>query len=101
MFSLIRNNHLYFFGYFAIFLFIFFFIFSSTIGNKSIFNLLEINEKINVLKKDLFVLEKKEIYLYSKIKMLKNNELDPDYISELAHKKLGLIKPDRVVVKIN
>tara|TARA_B100000945_G_C19826802_1_gene343093 strand:- start:60 stop:365 length:306 start_codon:yes stop_codon:yes gene_type:complete len=101
MLSWIRNNHLYFFGYFAIFLFIFFFIFSSTIGNKSIFSLLEINEKIDVLKKDLLILEKKEIYLYSKIKMLKNNELDPDYISELAQKKLGLIKPDRVVVKIN
>ena len=35
MLSWIRNNHLYFFGYFAIFLFIFFFIFSWTIGKKS------------------------------------------------------------------
>ena len=101
MFSWIRYNHLYFFGYFAIFLFILFFIFSTTLGNRSIFNLLEINKRINVLKNDFLVLEKKEIYFYSKIKMLKDDELDPDYISELAHKKLGLLKPDRVIVKIN
>ena len=101
MFSWIRNNHLYFFGYVSIFMFILFFIFSTAIGNKSIFNLLQINKRINILNKDLLALEKKESYLYSKIKLLKNEELDPDYISELAHKKLGLIKPDRVIVKID
>ena len=98
MYIWIRNNNLYFFGYFSIFLFVLFFIFNTSFGNISILNLLQINKNIDQLKYDLSTLQKAEEKLNSKIKLLNSKVLDSDYISELANKNLGLIKPNRVII---
>ena len=88
-------------GYSFIILFIFIFIFNTSSGNISVFNLMKINKKIDSLHHDLSNLEKEEAYLHSKIKLLNSNSLDLDYISEIAQKKLGLIKPNRVIVRLD
>ena len=101
MFSWIKNNYLFFCGYFFIFLCVLFFIFNNSSSNISIFNIIRINERIDNLNYNLSVLDKYENELYSKINLLNSANLDPDYISEIAQKKLGLIKPNRVIVKID
>ena len=101
MFIWIKNNYLIFLGYSFIILFIFIFIFNTSSGNISVFNLMKINKKIDSLHHDLSNLEKEEAYLHSKIKLLNSNSLDSDYISEIAQKKLGLIKPNRVIVRLD
>ena len=101
MFIWIKNNSLFFLGYFSIFLFVLFFIFNTSYGNTSIFNLIKINNKIDLLRNDLLLLQKVENSLHSRIKLLNSNNLDEDFISEIAQSKLGLIKPNRLIVKID
>ena len=36
----------------------------------------------------------------SEIKLLRDNNLDPDIISEISHKLLGLIHSDQIIIEI-
>ena len=101
MYNWIKNNYIYFFGYSLVLLFIFFFIFNALIGSRSIFHLWNVNQTISLLNYELRSLENVENKLISKIKLLNNNTLDPDYVSELAQKKLGLIKQNSVVIRLD
>ena len=101
MYYWIKNNYLYFFGYFLVLLFILFFIINALTGNRSVLHLWNVNQTINFLNYELKSLENLENKLVSKIKLLNNNTLDPDYISELAQKKLGLIQQNSVVIKLD
>ena len=67
-------------------------------SEKSITNILAMNEEISNLKKELQILNNKEINLLNKIRFLSLENLDFDYISELAQKNIGLIKQDNVLV---
>ena len=67
-------------------------------SEKSITNILAMKEEISNLKKELQFLNNKEINLLNKIKFLSLENLDFDYISELAQKNIGLIKQDNVLV---
>ena len=67
-------------------------------SEKSITNILAMNEEISNLKKELQFLNNKEINLLNKIRFLSLENLDFDYISELAQKNIGLIKQDNVLV---
>ncbi len=67
-------------------------------SEKSITNILAMNEEISILKKELQFLNNKEINLLNKIRFLSLENLDFDYISELAQKNIGLIKQDNVLV---
>ena len=67
-------------------------------SQKSVIKILDMNDQIYDLKQklsDLVALEKR---LFHKIKFLSIETLNEDYISELAQKKLGLIKQDNVLV---
>ena len=97
----VKKNYLYFFGYISICLFFLFFIFNTSSGGITFFNLIKINKKIDKLEIVLKDLEKIEEKLYLKINLINDNDLDPDYISELANERLGLIKPNRVIVRID
>ena len=101
MYYWIKNNYLYFFGYFLVLLFILFFIINALTGNRSVLHLWNVNQTINFLNYELKSLENLENKLVSKIKLLNNNTLDPDFISELAQKKLGLIQQNSVVIKFD
>ena len=101
MYYWIKNNYLYFFGYFLFLLFILFFIINALTGSRSVLHLWNVNQTINLLNYELQSLENLENKLVSKIKLLNNNTLDPDYISELAQKKLGLIQQNSVVIKFD
>jgi len=101
MYYWIKNNYLYFFGYFLVLLFILFFIINALTGSRSVLHLWNVNQTINLLNYELQSLENLENKLVSKIKLLNNNTLDPDYISELAQKKLGLIQQNSVVIKLD
>tara|TARA_E500000331_G_scaffold259213_1_gene250077 strand:+ start:84 stop:392 length:309 start_codon:yes stop_codon:yes gene_type:complete len=70
-------------------------------SEKSITKTLDMNYKINDLKKKLAELEVLEKKLLYKIKFLSMETLNEDYISELAQKNLGLIKQDNVLVILN
>ena len=101
MYNWIKNNYIYFFGYSLVLLFIFFFIFNALTGSRSIFHLWNVNQTIDLLNYELRSLENVENKLILKIKLLNNNTLDPDYVSELAQKKLGLIEQNSVVIKLD
>ena len=67
-------------------------------NEKSVTKIFELNEKIIVLNKDLLDLKEIEEKLMTKIKFLSLETLSEDYLSELAQKKLGMIKEDNVLV---
>ena len=101
MYNWIKNNYIYFFCYSLFLLFIFFFIFNALTGSRSIFHLWNVNQTIDLLNYELRSLENVENKLILKIKLLNNNTLDPDYVSELAQKNLGLIKQNSVVIRLD
>ena len=86
----IRKYLLSLLGYSLIFLFLIFYSFNIFLGEKSLFDFFKLENKI-----------KKEKQIFKKIKLLKINNLDPDLVSEIAQKKLGLIHQGRVVIKID
>ena len=53
------------------------------------------------LEKEVKLLKDEELKISEKIKLLKSNNLDPDLVSEIAQKKLGLIHQGRVVIKVD
>ena len=69
------------------------------LDKKSIFYLAKLNNEIIEINNEINDLDNINKSIIKKINLLKNSSLDPDYVSELAYKKLGLILPDRVVVK--
>ena len=96
-----RKHYLTLLGYSFSILFLVFFIFNLFFSNKSILSLFVLDKKINDLKNISEILQDREKEMTSKVKLLKSENLDPDYISELAQKNIGLIKQDRILVKID
>ena len=74
-------------------------IFQVFLDKKSIFYLVKLNNDIIQIKDEINYIDLNNKYIISKIKLLKDSTLDTDYVSEIANKKLGLILPNRVVVK--
>ena len=97
----IRKYLLSLLGYSLIFLFLFFYSFNIFLGEKSLFDFYKLENKIKNLEKEVKLLKNDEKKIYQKIRLLKSNNLDPDLVSEIAQKKLGLIHQGRVVIKID
>ena len=74
-------------------------IFQVFLDKKSIFYLVKLNNDIIKINDEINNVDLNNKYIISKIKLLKDSTLDTDYVSEIANKKLGLILPNRVVVK--
>ena len=67
-------------------------------NEKSVSKIFKMNDNISLLNKEFLDLQKTEEKLMTKIKFLSLETLSEDYLSELAQKKLGMIKEDNVLV---
>jgi len=69
-------------------------------GNRSVWKIFELNHQINLAKQEFIILSDKKSYTLSEIKLLRDNNLDPDIISEIVQNSLGLIHSDQIVLEI-
>ena len=96
----IRKNII--FNLMTFFSFIIFCFFMSHIffGNRSVWKIFELNDQINVAKQELIILSDKKNHTLSEIELLRDDNLDPDIISEIVQNSLGLIHSDQIVIEI-
>ena len=96
----IRKNII--FNLMTFFSFIIFCFFVSHIffGNRSVWKIFELNHQINEAKQELIFLSDKKNYTLSEIELLRDDNLDPDMISEIVQNSLGLIHSDQIVIEI-
>ena len=69
-------------------------------GNRSVWKIFELNHQINEAKQELIILSDKKNYTLSEIELLRDDNLDPDFISEIVQNSLGLIHSDQIVIEI-
>ena len=69
-------------------------------GNRSIWKIFELNHQINAAKQELIILYDNKKSTLSEIKLLRDDNLDPDIISEIVQNSLGLIHSDQIVIEI-
>ncbi len=84
---------------FSLLIFIFF-VSHIFFGERSLWKIFLLNNQISLAKKDYSILLDKKVKISSEINLLRDNNLDPDIISEIAHKLLGLIHSDQIVIDI-
>ena len=97
---LIRKNLI--LNFFTIFSFIIFVFFISHIffGERSIWKIFSLNSQIAKLTEEHNKLLKDRQNILSEINLLRDNNLDPDYITEISYDLLGLIQSDQIVIDI-
>ena len=84
---------------FSLLIFIFF-VSHIFFGERSLWKIFLLNNQISLAKKEYSILLDKKVKTSSEINLLRDNNLDPDIISEIAHKLLGLIHSDQIVIDI-
>ena len=84
---------------FSLLIFIFF-ISHIFFGERSLWKIFSLNNQISHAKKEYNILLDEKATISSEINLLRDNNLDPDIISEIAHKLLGLIHSDQIVIDI-
>ena len=82
------------------FLIFIFFLSHIFFGERSVWKIFELKSQISKSQKeyDLLVAKKNKILL--EINLLRDNNLDSDLISEIAHRNLGLIESDQIVLDL-
>ena len=96
----IRKNiivHLMTFFSFIIFSF---FVFHIFFGERSLWKIFELNHEINAAQRELNSLFEVKKATSSEINLLRDDSLDPDIISEISHKLLGLIHSDQIIIEV-
>jgi len=101
MYKYINRKNL-FLNSMTLFSFLIFIFFVSHIffGERSLWKIFSLNNQISMSKKELNFLLSEKAKTSSEINLLRDNNLDPDIISEIAHKSLGLIHSDQIVIDI-
>ena len=94
-----KNLFLNFMTLFSSLIFIFF-ISHIFFGERSIWKIFLLNNQISIAKKEYNFLLNEKSKTSSEINLLRDDNLDPDIISEIAHKSLGLIHSDQIVIDI-
>ncbi len=84
---------------FSLLIFIFF-VSHIFFGERSLWKIFSLNNQILLAKKEYSILLDEKVKISSEINLLRDNNLDPDIISEIAHKLLGLIHSDQIVIDI-
>ena len=84
---------------FSLLIFIFF-VSHIFFGERSLWKIFLLNNQISLAKKEYSILLDKKVKISSEINLLRDNNLDSDIISEIAHKLLGLIHSDQIVIDI-
>ena len=82
------------------FLIFIFFLSHIFFGERSLWKIFELKSQISKSQEEyeLLVAKKKKILLY--INLLRDNNLDSDLVSEIAHRNLGLIESDQIVLDL-
>ena len=82
------------------FLIFIFFLSHIFFGERSVWKIFELKSQISKSQEEyeLLVAKKKKILLY--INLLRDNNLDSDLVSEIAHRNLGLIESDQIVLDL-
>ena len=77
-----------------------FFISHIFFGERSVWKIFSLNSQIAVAKKDYNKLINNKKTIMTEINLLRDNNLDSDYISEISYYLLGLIQSDQIVIDI-
>ena len=82
------------------FLIFIFFLSHIFFGERSVWKIFELKSQISKSQEEyeLIVAKKKKILL--QINLLRDNNLDSDLVSEIAHRNLGLIESDQIVLDL-
>ena len=96
----IRKNIIVNLTTFFSFIIISFFLVHIFFGDRSLWRIFELNREINSAQYELKILFDKKKNTSSEITLLRDNNLDPDIISEISHKLLGLIHSDQIIIEI-
>lgn len=95
-----KKYFFYVFFSFCTFLVFIFFVFHIFFTDRSLWTIFELNDKINFSKIELDKLQNQKIQLSSEIDLLRDDNIDSDFLSEIAQELLGLIKPHQIIIKI-
>ena len=69
-------------------------------GDRSLWNIFELNNDIAIANKELVELLDNRNIISSEVDLLRSGKLDSDIISEISQKMLGLIHTDQILIKI-
>ena len=86
----------------TILIFIIFIFFVSHIffGERSVWKIFSLNSQIASAKKEYNKLINNKQNIMTEINLLRDNDLDSDYITEISYDYLGLIQSDQIVINI-
>ena len=96
-----KEYFFYVFFSFCTFLVFIFFVFHIFFTDRSLWTIFELNDKIIFSSNELDKLQNQKIQLSSEIDLLRYDNIDSDFLSEIAQELLGLIKPDQIIIKIS
>ncbi len=94
-----KNLFLNLMTFFSFLIFVFF-ISHIFFGERSLWKIFSLNNQISTAKKEYNMLLNEKVIISTEINLLQDNNLDSDLISEIAHKSLGLIHSDQIVIDI-
>ena len=77
-----------------------FFISHIFFGERSVWKIFSLNSQIAAAKKDYNKLINNKKNIMTEINLLRDNNLDSDYITEISYDLLGLIQSDQIVIDI-
>ena len=69
-------------------------------GERSVWKIFLLNSQISAAKKDYNKLISNKKNIMTEINLLRDNNLDSDYITEISYDLLGLIQSDQIVIDI-
>ena len=85
---------------FISFLIFIFFISHIFFGDRSIWKIFHLNSQISIANKQYNSLIKNKENITLEINLLRDSNLDIDYITEISYEMLGLIQSDQIVIDI-
>ena len=69
-------------------------------GERSVWKIFLLNSQISAAKKDYDKLISNKKNIMTQINLLRDNNLDSDYLTEISYDLLGLIQSDQIVIDI-
>ena len=82
------------------FLIFIFFLSHIFFGERSVWKIFELKSQISKSQEKYELKKKKKKKILLQINLLRDNNLDPDLVSEIAHRNLGLIESDQIVLDL-
>ena len=82
------------------FLIFIFFLSHIFFGERSVWKIFELKSQISNSQEEYALLVAKKNKILLEINLLRDNNLDSDLVSEIAHRNLGLIESDQIVLDL-